>query len=105
MHTRGKVPHFTMRPNPGMTALFFFVLLVGLLLALSFLSREEGVGQYRQRAILTLSITGVFCTCLAIIATSKMWFRHLWKRNSSHNRHKQHTQHHPTYKNTPPRRR
>ncbi len=99
MHTRGKVPHFTLRPHPMVTGAFFLVLVVGLLLAMSLLSMEEGAGNYKQKALLTLSITGVICFCLAILATSKLWFRHLWRKNSTHDRHKQHTQYHPNAKN------
>ncbi len=98
MHTRGKVPHFTLRPHPAITMLFFFVLVIGLLMSLSFLSMEEGAGQYKQKALLTLSVTGVFCLCLVITATSKLWFSHLWKKNSTHDRHKQHSHHHPAKK-------
>ena len=103
MNTRGKVPHFTLRPHPAATGAFFFTLIVGLLLAMSLLSKEEGAGNYKQQAVLTLSITGVVCFCLAILATSKMWFRHLWKKNSTHDRHKQHTQYHPNARNGRPR--
>lgn len=105
MHTRGKVPHFTLRPHPAVTMLFFFVLVIGLLMSLSFLSMEEGTGQYKQKALLTLSITGVLCICLAIVATSKLWFSHLWKKNSTHDRHKQHSHHHPAHRHKPRSRR
>ena len=103
MHTRGSVPHFTLRPHPAVTMLFFFILVIGTLMSLSFLSMEEGAGQYRQKAAFTLSVTGVLCTILAILATSKLWFRHLWKKNSTHDRHKQHSHHHPAKNTTPPR--
>ena len=96
MHSKGKVPHFTLRPNPVVTIVFFLALIIGGLVALSFNSMDEGAGQYRQRAIFTLFITGTFCIGLVIIATSKLWFSHLWKKNSTHARHKQHTHHHPS---------
>jgi hypothetical protein len=99
MHTRGKVPHFTLRPHPVVMGAFFFVLIVGLLLSMSLLSKEEGAGVYKQKAMLTLAVTGVICFCLAILATSKLWFSHLWKKNSTHARHKQHTQYHPATQN------
>ena len=98
MHTRGKVPHFTLRPHPVTSGLFIFVLVVGLLTAMSLLTKEEGAGDYRQKAMLTLAVTGVLSTCLAILATSKLWFTHLWKKNSTHARHKKHTKHHPAMK-------
>lgn len=74
------------------------VLIVGLLGALSLFSMEDGSGVYRQKGILTLTITLLVTICLAIVATAKMWFTHLWKKNSSHARHKQHTHHHPAVK-------
>jgi hypothetical protein len=93
--SRGKVPHFTMRPHPVVMGLLFLVPVSGLLLAMSFFSYEEGTGLYYQRGILTLIITGILWIFLLILATSKFWFPHLWKKNSSHDRHRQHTQHHP----------
>ena len=95
MQSRGKVPHFTLRPHPVVTGLFIFVLVIGLLTAMSFITKDEGAGDYRQKGILTLTITGILSTCLAILATSKLWFTHLWKKNSTHARHKNHTKHHP----------
>lgn len=71
-------------------------LIVGILLTLSFLSKEDGTGKYEQLVIFTIIITSFLTLFLLILATSKMWFPHLWKRNSSHDRHKRHTQHHPS---------
>lgn len=72
------------------------VLIAGLLIAMSFFSMEEGTGKYKHRGVFTLVITAILSICLAIIATSKMWFAHLWKRNSTHARHKNHTRYHPS---------
>ena len=95
---RGKVPQFKLRPNPvAMTALVF-VLIIGSLITLSILSKEEGTGVYRQKAFLSISITAIICFCLGILATSKMWFSHLWKKNSTHSRHRDHSHHHPAVK-------
>lgn len=96
--TRGKVPHFSMRPHPVITGLLILTLLVGLLLAMSFFTQDEGTGIYRQRGIFTLIITGILCFFLVIIATAKFWYTHLWKKNSTHARHKQHSPHHPAVK-------
>ncbi len=74
------------------------VLVVGLLIAMSFFSKEEGTGEFQQKGVLTLIVTGIISICLTIIATSKLWFRHLWKKNSTHARHKNHTKYHPTMK-------
>lgn len=73
------------------------ILIVGLLLAMSFFAKDEGTGAYRQQGILTLLITSMLCMGLVIIATAKFWYTHLWKKNSTHARHKQHTKHHPAY--------
>ena len=96
--TRGKVPHFTMRPHPVVTGSLVLILVVGLLLAMSFFAKEEGTGQYRQQGILTLIVTAISSIMLTILATAKFWFTHLWKKNSTHARHKQHTQFHPSVK-------
>ena len=87
-----------MRPHPGVTAALVLVLLVGLLLSMSFFYQEEGTGQYRQSGILTLIITAFLFIFLVFLATAKLWFPHLWKKNSTHDRHKQHTRHHPAMK-------
>ena len=93
--SRGKVPHFTMRPHPIITGLLILVPVSGLLLAMSFFSYEEGTGRFYHRGIFTLIITGILWIFLGILATSKFWFPHLWKKNSTHARHKQHTKYHP----------
>ena len=74
------------------------VIIMGLLVAMSFFSMEEGTGEHSQRGILTLILTTILSILLAIVATAKMWFTHLWKKNSSHERHKKHTQYHPVTK-------
>jgi len=76
----------------------FLVVVVGLLVAMSFFSKEEGTGEYRQRGISTLIITGILTIFMTILATSKLWFSHLWKKNSTHARLKNHTRFHPTVK-------
>jgi hypothetical protein len=97
--TRGKVPHFTMRPHPMVTGGLILILVVGLLLALSFFAQEEGTGDFQQKGVLTLIVTAIMCIFLTILATAKFWFPHLWKKNSTHARHKQHSQYHPSVKN------
>lgn len=95
MDTRGKVPHFTLRPHPVVSMVLILVMIVGLLMAMSLFSMEEGTGEYRQRGIFTLILTGILSILLSIVATAKMWFRHLWKKNSTHSRHKDHSKYHP----------
>lgn len=87
-----------MRPHPAVTGSLVFVLLIGFLTAMSFFSKEDGTGVYMHRAVLTLMITGILTICLVILATAKFWFPHLWKKNSTHARHKQHSKHHPAIK-------
>jgi len=100
--SRGKVPQFTMRPHPMVLGALILILVVGILLALSFFVKEEGTGVYKNRGILTLMITAVLSIFLTILATAKFWYTHLWKKNSSHDRHKQHTQYHPAMRNRRP---
>lgn len=86
------------------------ILIGGLLLALSFFAKDEGSGQLRQKGVFTLTVTFIVSILLGILATAKMWFPHLWKKNSSHDRHKQHTPNHPVmrdreYRRSHPRKR
>jgi NADH:ubiquinone oxidoreductase subunit 5 (subunit L)/multisubunit Na+/H+ antiporter MnhA subunit len=97
-NVRGKVPIFTLRPHPVVSMALVFVLIIGLLLAMSFYSKEDGTGVYRQKGVFTLILTAVISICLTIVATAKMWFTHLWKKNSTHDRHKNHSANHPTIK-------
>ena len=101
---RGKVPHFTMRPDPVVTGVLALVLIAGLLTAMSFFAKDEGAGQYTQKGVFTLIVTGILSICLTVLATAKFWFPHLWKKNSTHARHKQHTKHHPVIKDRQQRR-
>ncbi len=96
--TPGKVPHFTMRPPPIVMTSLILTLVVGLLLALSFFTKEDGTGQFKQQGILTLIITSILTIILVFLATAKFWFTHLWKKNSTHARHKQHSEFHPSVK-------
>ena len=96
---RGKVPHFSLKPHPAIISAFFFVLIIGVLVGLSLLSQERGAGDYRQKADFVFLVTGLLCIFLLIAGTSKMWFPHLWKKNSTHDRHKQHSSRHPVYGN------
>ena len=96
METGGKVPHFSLRPHPIISMVLVLVVIAGVLIALMFFSMDEGTGKYNQRAILTLVVTAIISICLGIAATAKMWFMHLWKKNSSHDRHRRHTRHHPS---------
>jgi len=95
LQSRDKVPKFSLMPHPGIIALFFLVLVVGVLFGLALLSQDNGAGDYRLRAYFVFLVTGIFCIFIFLIGTSKLWFRHLWRKNSTHARHKQHTKYHP----------
>ncbi len=73
----GKVPMFKMRPQGGTLWLAVFVLLFG---AIAFFDGHKDPGdiaaQDRSNLVLTLSI--VISGILMILATSRMWFKHLW---------------------------
>lgn len=84
-----------MRPHPLLTGAIIMTLVVGILLSMSFWSQEDGTGRFKHTAILILIITTIVTILLLILATSKLWFPHLWKKNSTHDRHKQHSQYHP----------
>jgi len=96
LQSREKVPKFSLMPHPGIVALFFLVLVTGVLLGLALFSQDNGAGDYRLRAYFVFLVTGIFCIFIFLIGTSKLWFRHLWKKNSTHARHRQHTKYHPT---------
>ena len=93
-----------MRPHPAVTGSLIFVLLIGFLVAMSFFAKEDGTGVNMNRATITLIITGILTIFLVILATAKFWFPHLWKKNSTHARHKQHSKYHPAVKNQDQRR-
>ncbi len=95
-NARGKVPHFSMRPHPVVSFALILVLVVGLLISMSLFYKEDGTGTFKQQGVFVLIITAILTFCLSIMATSKWWHPHLWKRNSTHARHHEHTRHHPT---------
>lgn len=68
---------FKMRPQQGTLWLALFVLMMG---AIAYLDGHMDPGdipaQSRSRLILTISI--IVSGALMVIATSRMWFRHLW---------------------------
>ncbi|MBN2683646.1 MAG: hypothetical protein JXR40_00065 [Pontiellaceae bacterium] len=95
---RGKVPQFSLRPHPAITTSLILVPIIGLLAAGALFQKDVGTGDLKQAGILVLIITGILFLILLIGATYKLWFPHLWKRNSSHNRHHHHSEHHPYYR-------
>ncbi len=73
----GKVPMFRMRPQIGTLVLAGFVLLLGLLLFLEG-HRDPGDIPAHERSTFILVVSVVLAGLLAIISTSRMWFKHLW---------------------------
>lgn len=73
----GKVPMFKMKPQRGTLWLAIIILLLG---CVTFLDGHKDPGdvpaQDRANIVLTLSI--IISGILLIIATSRMWFKHLW---------------------------
>jgi hypothetical protein len=94
---RGKVPEFSLRPHPAITTGMILVPLIGVLTAAALFQKDAGTGELKPAAILVLIITGILFFMLLIGATYKLFFPHLWKRNSSHKRLRQHSKHHPYY--------
>jgi hypothetical protein len=94
---RGKVPHFSLKPSPGAIFIFALTLVSGILITLAIYSKEEQDGAYEHRmAFLSIIVTSLLCFFQIILATSKLWFPHLWKKNSSHDRHRHHSPNHPS---------
>lgn len=73
----GKVPMFKMRPQRGTLWLAIAVFLIG---ALAFYDghRDPGDIAAQNRSNLALAVSIVISGGLMIIATSRMWFKHLW---------------------------
>ena len=88
----------TARVLASIAFLIFSIARMGLVLYLPALAFSVVTGAPLWLCVvgMGLIITGIISFCLAIVATSKLWFPHLWKKNSTHARHKQHTSNHPT---------
>ena len=68
---------FRMKPQPGYLAGAIVTLLLGVLLFFEG-RRDPGDIPAHERANLILLVSIVISGLLFIIATSKMWFKHLW---------------------------
>lgn len=76
MHS-GHVPSFRMKPRYGTLIVAVLVLLVGIM---GFYDAHNDPGNLdaQSRGKLLLAVCIVIFGVLVIIATSRMWFRHLW---------------------------
>ena len=77
MHNFGKVPMYRMKPQKGFLFSSFVVLLLGILFFFEG-KRDPGNLPAIERANFILVISIVVSGALFIIATSRMWFKHLW---------------------------
>ncbi|AKJ65380.1 hypothetical protein [Kiritimatiella glycovorans] len=75
----GKVAMFRLRPNYGLLLFALIVLLLGLF-GYAEMQREAETGNIdaQGRARLILVITVIICGISVIVATARLWFRHLW---------------------------
>ena len=73
----GKVPMFRMKPQPGYLWAAIIVLLMGVLIYFEG-HRDPGNVPAHERSTLILVISIIASGVLLIIATSRMWFKHLW---------------------------
>lgn len=73
----GKVPMFKMKPQRGTLWLSIVILLLG---CAAFLDGHKDPGDIaaQDRANLFLTVSIVISGLFLIIATSRMWFKHLW---------------------------
>ena len=75
----GKVAMFRLRPNYGLLVFALIVLLLGLF-GYAEMRREAETGNIdaHGRARLLLVVTVIICGISVILATARLWFRHLW---------------------------
>ncbi len=76
MH-HGKVPMFRMRPHKGILVTAGAVLLLGVLFYYDG-HRDPGNIPAHHRSSLGLAVAVIVSGLLFIVATGRMWFKHLW---------------------------
>lgn len=78
MHNaQGKVPNFKMKPKMGPMIGALAVLLVGVLFWVD-AHRDPGDIPAHGRSNLFLAVSLLVSGLLVIVATGRMWFKHLW---------------------------
>ncbi|MBM4156867.1 MAG: hypothetical protein FJ221_17850 [Lentisphaerae bacterium] len=77
----GHVINFRLRPPKRMFFLAFLILAVGGGIAAYYLSpARRFMPDARARAYFAIAIASVSSGCILIVATAKLWFRHLWHK-------------------------
>ena len=77
----GRVINFRLRPSKRMFLLAFLILAAGGAIAAHFLSPERRfLPNARATAYFAIAASSVLAGCILIIATAKLWFRHLWHK-------------------------
>jgi uncharacterized membrane-anchored protein len=74
---QGKVPMFKMRPQMSGLWMAVFVILIGVAAYYNG-QRQLGDPEAQKQGLLVLMISITIGGGLIIVATGRMWFRHLW---------------------------
>lgn len=90
-----KIPQYKLRPDPVALTFFIITFISGLLISLYFFNAEDGSNINSQRGKISSIIFGLLSFFLLFASTAKFRFKHLWKKNASHKRHRLHTENHP----------
>lgn len=77
MSGRGKVPMFKMKPSLGTLIMAIIVLLLGVLFFYEG-HRDPGDIPAQNRSNLAFAVSVIISGLLFIVATGRMWFKHLW---------------------------
>lgn len=77
----GHVINFRLRPPKRMFVLAFLILAVGGVVAAYYLSPgQRFLPNAQSRAHFAIAFSSVLSGCILIVATAKLWFRHLWHK-------------------------
>jgi len=77
MNNFGKVPMHKMKPNKGFLIAAAIVLVLGVLFFVEG-HRDPGDIPAHERSNMILAVAVVLSGILFIVATGRMWFKHLW---------------------------
>ncbi len=77
----GRVINFRLRPPKRMFFLAFLILAAGGAIAAYYLGPEKRfLPNARSTAYFAIAFSSVLAGCILIVATAKLWFRHLWHK-------------------------